>query len=382
MRSHSSCYCGCIRGKISSMNSPFESEADTDKDSHVDGTTPFGKERRERSHPTSVNPNHLVISLVILLGIGNAAVPLVISTLPSTFYMQIGFLSILFFTFISLAMGMLCAQVVLHSVWTVFGNWSMGRRVMLSGSTALLLFGSLVLPTVLADAFKRSNSLPTWEEAMSIALCAPVALLAFQAPYWALRGGLGWRVVTSTQAKELAKPTPLSIQHLLLATAVVAVGFATIRSAATLLQTNVTEFTIGFTVALGVWAIMSLIATVPVVIATLRARNAVLWVSATLLSYVVIAAIFFGVAYIASGPPYPRLVDLLPLFAVFVGFFLLLTAPLLIARRMGYRLQNVEATLREQGVAPQEHKPQSPFGERAEPNPLAEDKPDEVSSDD
>ncbi len=215
------------------MNSPFKDEANTDAPSQAAGTMQPGKEHGKQPYAKRVNPNHLVIALVILLAIGNASVYPILRAAGSAFLMRNSMLATLFSMFMSVAMGMMCAEVVLHSIWTVFGNWSLGRRVALSSSTALILSASLLLPLFLIEASSSTGVLRSWDVLLTMLLCLPVISIAIQAPYWALKGGLGWRVVGPAHKDEPAKPTPLTIQHLMLATAVVAIAFTAIRLAAT-----------------------------------------------------------------------------------------------------------------------------------------------------
>ncbi len=125
------------------------------------------------------------------------------------------------------------------------------------------------------------------------------------------------------------------------------------------------RFTIAFTIGLGIWAGVSMAVSVPVVIAALRARQVVFWVTATVLAYAALAVTVAAIAIAATSAPIPSFAELLPIVTMFIGFFLLLTAPLLVARRMGYRLQGAETTLPATDTETEQPGDQieSPFGE-------------------
>ena len=230
--------------------------------------------------------------------------------------------------------GMLAAQLALHGIWTVFGNWNMFRRALLSVSAALLLLTSFLGTIVLLASLSQGG--PAGEEFFVVLLCFPILLIAVQAPFWLMKSGLGWQIAASGSGQSVARPIPMSIRGLLLATAVVAIAFTGVRVASTLGRESATELTIGWTVAAAVAAVVSCLAAVPSLFVTLRARH---MVTKLILLVTVDALLVNGVVCIISlFLRWPRREFWFILGAVFAGFALTLLTPLLIARWIGFRL--------------------------------------------
>lgn len=230
--------------------------------------------------------------------------------------------------------GWLFAQLVLHSIWTVFSNRRMLQRTVLSGVAALLLLLSWLTPNALMSDFLDRGRV--WEGFTFFIFCFPTVLLAVQAPLWLVRVGFGWKVAHPRTGHRATEISRLSIKGLLVATAAVAFCCGGLRVAAALGNTSVASFATYWALIAAALSAWSLITTVPILATALRARQLTLW-----LASFVATQVYVGLIVIAINRPYgpPRLRHLALPSLTLITFVVTVTIPLLIARRRGYRLQ-------------------------------------------
>ena len=126
------------------------------------------------------------------------------------------------------------------------------------------------------------------------------------------------------------------IRDILVATAVLALALSAAKLAVPESVSSETEFLFPLAIVALVAAGISLFTTLPVVVATLRAREIWLALPVTLALDVMILIVFMAIITAIEGPPpWQAYVG-----AAYVlgGFFVSLTAVMLVARRLGYRL--------------------------------------------
>ncbi len=184
--------------------------------------------------------------------------------------------------------------------------------------------------------------------AEQVLLCMPLSLFAIQAPLWGLKALWRWGVFRSDAGSTCTQIRALSIQDLLLATTAIAVAIALTRCAITLDGGTIDSGALiaMFVVSL-IPAFFSLLTTVTILLATLRAQNQVfgVWL-VTRIEAVIYFGWFAFMCYFIVVPPG----EVVAMFiGIFFGFTISLNAPLCYLRRCGYRLRraDVDATQEE-----------------------------------
>jgi hypothetical protein len=167
-------------------------------------------------------------------------------------------------------------------------------------------------------------------------LCLPLFLLAAQTPLWIMRMWFRWRIVHRDDAAS-GHFEPLRIGGLLIAMAVIGMALAAAQVSQSLAARSGDRSIAGLVVAALVIMVISALAVLPAVLACLRARRLPLALG---LAFAVDAAIVLGyvalVVALGRGRMHWEVFVQVPVLAG--GFFVSLTAPMLIARRLGYRL--------------------------------------------
>jgi len=228
-------------------------------------------------------------------------------------------------------LGSLLAQIALHSIWTVFSNDSFVRRAVSSIVAALLILLSVFGTQLLLVGYM------TGLEFATVLLCLPIILLAVQSPLWLMRMVFGWQIAHGSQQPTDAKRERVTIASLLLATAAVAICFAGLRVSAFLIEISAAELGLSMIIAAGILCAASLVAVAPSLVATLRVRHVVIGLlTSSLIQFLVLVA-FIGFMFLVNAI-LDR--DLITIFAVaYLVFVVVHHTPLLIARRLGFRLQ-------------------------------------------
>jgi hypothetical protein len=226
--------------------------------------------------------------------------------------------------------GMIGGQAAVHGIWCVLAPLHWAKRFLAGATSAIVLFGGFLVPPFLADRIRHADV----ADLAAPLLCLPLFLLAAQTPLWIVRIWFRWRIVHRDAAAS-DHFEPLRIGGLLLAMAVIAMALAAVRASQSLTAPSGDRSIAGLVVAALVIMVISAITVLPAVLAGLHARRLPLALG---LAFAVDAAVVAGyvAVVVALGRMNPGVFVQVPVLGG--SFFLALTAPLLIARRLGYRL--------------------------------------------
>ncbi len=265
------------------------------------------------------------VVLMVVFVISNTALMVVMDRSPEN-ALTIGFAGV--------AAGMVAAQVVLHSIWMVFANWRLTRRLIVSFSTALVLCFSLIWILLV--------QLPVEETLIAIAstlLCMPLLALSIQTPLWMIKVIGRGEIVPAHVATKSGRERGLKIRDILLATGAVGVAFAAVRLLTSLDGGVASTFILmELLLVATVLSVTSLITAAVAVLVTLRARHVTF---STQLAIVIQTVLYVGwgfVMFLHDRSP-PPLEALLLFFGTFASFMVFLYGPLIYLRYHGYRLR-------------------------------------------
>jgi hypothetical protein len=241
--------------------------------------------------------------------------------------------------FVFFCFGSIGAAGSTIAVLGVLPSWPFWFRLQLSFLLGTMLFGmwTIGLAASMAD-YRHAGSSTIWSGWTVAVFCYPLILLSIQAPLW-LMGALGnW---TIARQNEEPNRRPLTIRDML--TGMALIGFA-MAGAQFARQVNPSVFSSEgeFWISVGGSAlgclVVSLLAVIPVVLATLRCSNP--WVGIILLLIYGSAAlaILFVTTRIMDGR-FPGAREMFAAITVVSSFIVASSAPLLIARRLGCRLK-------------------------------------------
>ncbi len=229
--------------------------------------------------------------------------------------------------------GLVGAQLAAHAVWCVFAPYSRVRRIGVAVGTAVALIGVWGLGMILTGAVGTRHHI-NWE-AIRILLCLPLLVVAIQSPLWAAKYWLRWRIILSSSVCDPIAGRAVGIRELLIAMAVGA-GVLSAARLAVPLDTPTEQFLLPMVIVAAILALVSLSTTVPIMLTTLRARR-LAWALAALLLYSTVftrAAVWIAVAMAQQDTLLLRLI----FSSIFGTYFLGLTACLLLARKLSWRL--------------------------------------------
>ena len=233
-----------------------------------------------------------------------------------------------------LCIGIIGAEGALHAIWCVLAPVRFAKRLAIGVAVGLVWYGAWALGYVASASLHGGPYSYHWEEIFIGLLCLPLVAIAIQSPLWFARIWLRWRIEHRADPARGSDDEPFQIRHLLGATAAVAVAFSAVRLA---VPGDEEDFLIAFAIGALIAAAISLITTVPMVMATLRGRRMLLALPVILLLDVVAPLGFVVTLSIA-------LQDRLPV-TIYVGFAALgysffagMAAVMLVARALGYRL--------------------------------------------
>ncbi len=228
-----------------------------------------------------------------------------------------------------LAMGLVLAQIALHSIWTVFSSWHPVFRFSASLMMALILFFSLIGGLWLHHELGHGDLVTSL-------LCMPLISIAVQAPLWTLKVFWKWEIVPGWNVDTSACRHTLRIRDMLAATGSIAVAFAAVRLAGSLDGTD--ELLVGLGIASVIISIVSLLVVVVALLATLRAPLVVI---STLLAVTFQVALYLAwfatMCLVTREVPPPEVCSLF--LGMYFGLVVFLYAPLLYLRYHGYRLR-------------------------------------------
>ncbi len=167
-------------------------------------------------------------------------------------------------------------------------------------------------------------------------LCLPAGYLAVQLPLWIVRLGFAWRIERIDPA-HVAVHRPLSIRDMMVATGLVGIALAGARAASGIADEQESVFWAGFGIISASLAGISLISTLPAVVATLRVRKPAIG-TAVIFVYAITAVVITIVIISWFTAQRVRSWETVGFILVATSLAAGLTTPLLIARRLGYRL--------------------------------------------
>jgi hypothetical protein len=227
--------------------------------------------------------------------------------------------------------GMIGGQVAIHGVWFVFVPLPWPWRILAGAASAILLFGAYLAPSLLPD-----NTVPGDIDYLAATLlCLPLFLLAAQTPLWIMRIWFRWRIAHRDDAAS-GRYEPMGIGGLLLAMAAVALALTAARMSKSMTAWRGDDIT-GLVVGALVIVAVSAATVLPAVLAGLRARRLPLALGLAFAADVGVVAVYLALRVILGGGWLEwEVFVVVPVLVA--GFFVTLTAPLLIARRLGYRL--------------------------------------------
>jgi len=232
--------------------------------------------------------------------------------------------------------SMMGAQMALHSIWCVLAPLHWAKRFLVGVTVLLVLCGTMaggmaVNSVAGTDVVALATRL-FWNDL----LCLPLLLIAVQTPLWVMRIGFGWRVACRGEVPSTAF-RPLRIGNLLIATAVVAAALAAARCSGWVSTPSGDVSIVGLVVAALIIVMVSAVIVLPAVLAALYARRLPMALGLAFAVDAAILVVCMAVVRVIRGAPLDT-----ETFAVALllagGFFVSLTAPMLIARRQGYRL--------------------------------------------
>jgi hypothetical protein len=228
------------------------------------------------------------------------------------------------------------AQMALHGIWCVLAPLHWGKRFLVGATAGLVLYAGVALGWTIGRLFRGWSAEVDWDPHVTVLLCLPLFSLATQTPLWAMRIWFRWRIVRRDEIPS-ATFRPLRIGDLLVATAVVAMSLAAVRISQSINDSSGNDTIVGLTIAALVVMVISAITILPVVLATLYARRLLMALALALAGDAAVIVVYVALMVIIGGA---RLG-----WEVFVGmpilaavYFASLTGPMLIARRLGYRL--------------------------------------------
>ena len=232
--------------------------------------------------------------------------------------------------------GALGAQASLHAIWFVLAPVAAPTRIAIGLAGILVLFAAWAFGTAL---FLTSYStwIDYWESVLMGLACLPLLALAVQTPLWMARVWDGWHIVHDDGTHLPPRTERLQIRHLFIATGAVAIALTAARLGTPDGSSSDTAFLNGLLIAGAVAAVTSLFTTLPLTVATLRARRVWLAFPATAVSAVVVAAgfiVFFNNLNQSAPPPEVYYVFC----CVMASLYVATGGVLLVARTLGYRL--------------------------------------------
>jgi hypothetical protein len=239
-----------------------------------------------------------------------------------------------------ICMGLIVAQGGLIVIWCVLGSGNPLYRLVASFGASLHLYLYWAAGVAFSEIWKGqtrgSISEYVWKPVLLVLLCLPGAFLAAQFPLWLVKLGLAWRI-ERTDVPFIHVRRPLGIRDMMLATGLVGVALAGARAGAGVFNTDERMYWIPLGITAASLAGVSLISTLPAVVATLRASRPAIGTAVIFLYAVVAAVISISIISYFTRQRL-RTWEVFTFVLVLTSFAAGLTIPLLIARRLSYRL--------------------------------------------
>jgi uncharacterized membrane protein len=189
--------------------------------------------------------------------------------------------------------GAFVAQFALHAVWCVFAPFRLAARLAMGTGMALMWLGALSLGSL----YLSSHNDPTMRivddspSFLAALLGLPVMAIGSQLPLWVAKCWFRWRLVFGPDYADCDRRRTLGIRDMLLFTGVVAASLSAARLSVSLTTTAPPGSFVFVTVAQPiVFAVISLLVTMPVLVATLRARRLMVSLPVLAICYGAVAA--------------------------------------------------------------------------------------------
>ena len=237
-------------------------------------------------------------------------------------------------------LGSVGAAAALLAIIAVLGPGPYWLRIPLSFGAGLLLVGWGLFGEVVAS-FGEVYSLDASDggQLASLLLCLPLFFLVIQSPLWLARLLLRWELSVPDPAGVLAPPPRSTIRGMLIAMAVVGLSLAGARLGG---QLNIPvgraeeDFWIQMMIVLAVCSGASLFSTLPILTATLRTRSVFLAVT---IVAIYAAAWLVAILVVMNSIDSVDETEIAYMTALMLSFAAALTVPLLMVRRLGFRLR-------------------------------------------
>jgi hypothetical protein len=204
----------------------------------------------------------LVFGVAVLFGIGNF---LAIALLQGAFTDVAAVAVFLAFAWC----GVIAAQGAVHAIWCVLAPVAGRIRLVVAVAVALFWYGALFLGIALVAGVEDEF----WDVALIGVLCLPLISLGIQAPLWLMRFWLRWRIVRGDGDVAGARMTTLRIRHIMLGTAWIALALGATRLAKPENVDAEPAFLLAMLIPALVLMLISGGTTLPLLLATLRARS-------------------------------------------------------------------------------------------------------------
>lgn len=267
-----------------------------------------------------------IICALLLAAINLVAIALAQETAPS----DAGIVAI------TVAFGVIGGEGALHSIWCVLAPVHWLRRLVVALSVGVLWY----VAAVLGFAVTYDRFVWTWllEPAIAGLFCLPALMLAIQSPLWGARLLLRWRIGHGGDPSMGARPARFGIRHLMAATAVVALALATAGWAMPGHRHSSRFFVFQLAIGALAAAITSFVVLLPVLVATLRAKAAMVCLVAIAgLTALILSTVILVIGMLLGWTP-PSEVFAYG-FVLVASFYSCLGGALLVVRRVGYRLE-------------------------------------------
>ena len=239
--------------------------------------------------------------------------------------------------------GVIGAAAALVAICAVLWPVAFWLRALMSFALGLLLFGFWLIGFAISSAGRGGSHVQDeWRTCTIVLLCLPLAFLAIQSPLWLTRLAFRWDVALVSHKIESPAMGPLTIRDMLAAMGLIGIGLAGARFAKPLAEQNGSssedEFWIWTAAALACCIGISLASTLPVVVATLRARKpALAMLGISIYAMIILAVTFTVLGIIERRTLRPwHMIGMSTTAATFTGA---MAVPLMMVRLRGFRLR-------------------------------------------
>ncbi|MBC8868870.1 MAG: hypothetical protein H8E44_05605 [Planctomycetes bacterium] len=229
------------------------------------------------------------------------------------------------------------AQMALHAIWCVFVPLHWIKRFLVGATSGLVLYGALAGAFALFFYHLGFMGDEDWLIFIIGLLCLPLLLLAAQAPLWIMRTWFRWRI-THLGDDPSTSFQSLRIRDLMIATAVIAMALTAAQISQSIGASSGNNNIVGIAVAALIIMVTSGILVLPVVVATLHARRLLMALALVFSVDVAIVVACVTLMVILTDTP-ANWETYVAIPTITGGFFVNFTTPMLIARKLGYRLQ-------------------------------------------